>query len=80
MSELAWHSIPKSKDIKALGYDGTNLLAVEFHFGGVYLYEKVPPLVFEALLTAPSVGGAFAKFIRPFPHLYPFTRGKVEKK
>ncbi len=40
------------------------MLEVEFHRGAVYEYAGVPPRVFDALLSAQSVGRTFNDLVR----------------
>ncbi len=55
----------QSTSIRSLGYDATRrVLEVEFRRGAVYEYAGVPPRVFEALLTAESVGQTFMELVR----------------
>lgn len=55
-----------SKMLHSYGYDPeAGVLAVKFHNGGVYTYPGVSPEQFAALEGAESIGGHFAKHIRP---------------
>lgn len=50
----------ESSNVRAVGYDAeTETLEVEFHGGGAYAYDAVPPEVHEALMVAGSVGRYF---------------------
>lgn len=55
----------ESSVIRSVGYDpATEALEIEFHHGEIYVYAKVPPSVFEALITAPSKGLFFHDSIK----------------
>lgn len=56
----------QSSDIVSIGYDETaRTMEVEFVRGNrVYVYRDVPPTVYRALLTAKSVGAAFAAHVK----------------
>ncbi len=55
----------KSSQIKSVGYsEKAQQLEIEFMSGAVYLYEKVPVNVHEALMRAESPGHYFAVDIR----------------
>ena len=55
----------ESTSIYSAGYDpATSTLEVEFRNHRIYRYIGVPPEVYEALLTAESVGRYFAYNIR----------------
>jgi KTSC domain len=54
-----------SSHIKAVGYDeATSSMAVEFHNGSTYRYEKVPAEIHVGLITAESPGRYFAANVR----------------
>lgn len=54
-----------SEAIASVGYDPTRqLLEIEFTGGGVYLYARVPPTVYEQLMSAESRGRYFMANIR----------------
>lgn len=56
----------KSSNIKSIGYDSAaKVLEVEFTNGAVWQYEDVPAKVYNDLMTADSVGGYFARNIKP---------------
>ncbi len=40
----------------------------------VYKYVGVPPILYVELMTAESVGGYFARMIKPNRTKYPFTK------
>ena len=61
-----------SSSIAAVGYNPlARILLVQFHNGGRYRYDEVPPEVFEHLLSAESIGQFFLRVIRGN---YTFTR------
>ena len=51
-----------SSNISSVGYED-GILEVHFHSGGVYQFDNVPRSVYESLLTAPSKGKFFHKYI-----------------
>jgi hypothetical protein len=61
-----------SSMIRAVKYDAeAEELEVWFHTGGVYVYEEVPPEVYEGLLKADSKG----RFMRSvILNAYPYRR------
>lgn len=50
--------------VEAAGEGGLGTLVVDFKGGGRYKYAAVPRPVYEGLLSAPSVGRAFAETVR----------------
>jgi len=61
-----------SRTVASAGYDEPSAtMEVEFVEGRVYRYFVVPRSVFDALLTADSVGRFFQEHIRD---VYPFER------
>ena len=54
-----------SSNLAAVGYDGSTL-TVQFHSGWVYEYYRVPPNVYEGLMSAASMGRYLNVLIRPF--------------
>lgn len=55
----------QSSDLKSVGYNPETLqLEIEFHSGGVYVYNGVPAHVHAALMNAPSLGRYFAQNIK----------------
>ena len=63
--------VVESSMIKSLGHDpSTMVLEVEFTKGQIYRYENVSPDVYEALLTAKSIGKAFSQLIGPSEYTY----------
>ena len=59
MSEIGWE-------------DG--VLRVRFHNGGIYEYANVDEDLYNKLVTAASVGKAFAEHIKANKDKYPFTK------
>ncbi len=59
----------ESTNIAAIGYDDeTQVLRVQFKRGGsAYEYPNIQRERFDALRTAPSVGGYFSAFIKNLP-------------
>lgn len=56
----------KSSNIAAIGYDSTSkTLEVEFKTGTAYSYSGVPSSIARAFRKAQSIGGYFAKNIKP---------------
>lgn len=54
-----------SSNIASVGYDDDSAtLEVEFNNGSVYQYFDVPQHVYQALISAPSVGGYLASNIK----------------
>ena len=54
-----------SSNISSIGYDpGTGILEIEFKSGGIYQYSNVSTEVYQALLSAPSVGKFFYQNIK----------------
>ena len=54
-----------SSNVESIGYDAeTQTLQIRFLNGGVYLYRNVPPMEFEQLLNAPSIGSYFNRNIK----------------
>ena len=60
-----------SSDIHSVGYDN-NTLEIEFIRGGIYQYHGVPYERYQGLISAPSCGSYFHKFIKPY-----FTPTKI---
>lgn len=61
-----------SSSLRSVGYDAaTETLEVEFTGGGVYEYRSVPEAVYQALLSAPSLGTYFHENIRD---RYPYNK------
>lgn len=56
-----------SSNVAAVGYNpATKTPRVEFKNGGVYDYPNISETQCNALLSADSVGGYLAKFIKPY--------------
>lgn len=54
----------KSTNIAALAHhDGA--LFVKFNSGAVWKYAGVTPEAYQEMLTAPSIGSHFARFVKP---------------
>jgi hypothetical protein len=65
----------QSSQVESIGYDAaTKTMAVQFHNGGLYRYDGVPPDVYEAALKAQSVGKFLAQSIKK-----QYRHHKVEK-
>ena len=55
----------QSTDLSIVGYDAkTEMLEVTFKNGGVYVYSKVPEVVYQALMLAESHGLYFNQHIK----------------
>jgi len=55
----------ESSDLSSVGYDlSTKTLEIEFNSGGVYQYFDVPENIHSELMSAPSKGKYFHKFIK----------------
>lgn len=55
----------ESSDLSSVGYDpSTKTLEIEFNSGGVYQYFDVPKDTHSELMSAPSKGKHFHKFIK----------------
>lgn len=64
-----------SSQISAMGHDPIHSsMKVAFSRGGVYSYQNVSKAVFDSVITADSVGKAFASTIKANPTLYPFSK------
>ena len=54
-----------SSDLSAVGYDSaTETLTIEFNSGGLYEYYGVPQNIYEGLMSSPSKGQYFHRFIK----------------
>lgn len=54
-----------SSSIQALGYDeAAQTLYINFRKGGLYSYNKVPPVIFEEFRKSPAKGKFFFNNIR----------------
>ena len=47
-----------SSNLKSVGYE-SNTLEIEFKKSGIYQYYRVPKIVYNNLMTAPSLGKYF---------------------
>ena len=55
----------ESSNLNSVGYDpSTKTLEIEFHSGGIYQYFDVPENTYSELISAPSKGKYFHKFIK----------------
>ncbi|WP_035803357.1 KTSC domain-containing protein [Kitasatospora mediocidica] len=55
----------RSSDLAAVGYDPiASLLEVQFLDGRAYQYSGVPAVVHQRLMTAPSKGRYFDRFVK----------------
>lgn len=46
-----------SSNLNSVGYDpNTKILEIEFHDGGIYQYNNVPPHIYDGLMSASSKG------------------------
>jgi len=49
-----------SSNLRSIGYDAdSSILEIEFNSGGVYQYQGVPQIEYDALLNAGSKGSYF---------------------
>ena len=60
-----------SSNIRSVGWIKTKIMEVEFNNGGVYRYYNVPQEVYQALISASSVGGYLHRHIKPN---YPYKK------
>ena len=56
-------TLVSSSAIRALSYDGYTL-SVEFHNSGSYDHPGVPESVYRGLMSAPSIGAFYNRYIR----------------
>lgn len=62
-----------SSCLRALGYDEqSRVLEVEFHSGGLYRFEQVPPEAVRALRAADSLGRHFNRVFKTYA--FPYRR------
>jgi hypothetical protein len=54
----------QSSDLRAVGFDWSGTLTIEFHSGGVYEYYGVPRSEYAALMNASSHGKYFHAHIK----------------
>ncbi len=65
-------NLVRSSDLYSVGYDeASNILEIEFDSGSIYQYFNVPLFIYNALLTASSLGKYFASNIK---FSYKYTR------
>lgn len=76
---MQWRAV-ESSQISEVGHDSDNqTLGVRFKGKGKwaaseYHYQFVSDDLFQAMLTAESVGKFFAERIKAFPNDYPYTK------
>lgn len=64
-----------STHLAAAGHDPRiQRLAITFHNGDVYGYDRVPAGTYVSMLAAKSIGGFFNAHIRAQPSKYPATK------
>lgn len=64
-----------SSNIAAVGYNcPSSTLRIQFSSGTQYDYQNVSNDLFQALLTAESIGSFFSKNIKSNPTAYPFSK------
>ncbi len=57
----------ESSSIASIGYDAAEqVLEILFHHGGIYQYFDVPQDVYEAFISADSVGQYFTQHMKPY--------------
>jgi hypothetical protein len=69
----------KSANLAEVGYDLlTSKMEVVFRNAPswVYTYKHVSPTQFVKLITAPSIGSYFDRYIRAKPKSHPYTKRK----
>jgi hypothetical protein len=72
MNEIEMIPTIGSSNVESIGYDeATQILRVRFLKGGFYEYKNVPPMEYEQLRNAPSVGSYIAKNVKG---KYPYDR------
>ena len=72
MSDIQMIPTPGSSNVDSIGYDeGTQVLRVKFLNGTLYEYRNVPPMEFEQLRNAPSIGSYLSRNIKGN---YPYDR------
>jgi hypothetical protein len=64
--------------LEAVAYDPVEMvLRIRFRSGAIFEYDRVPSVIYEELLAAPSKGGYFSEYIRP-DYLYRRVRAAEE--
>jgi hypothetical protein len=54
-----------SSNIKSIGYESNSkTLEIEFRDGGIYQYFNVTSNIYEELISTPSIGSFFHKYIK----------------
>jgi len=72
MMDVQMIPIIGSSNVDSIGYDeATQILRVRFLKGGLYEYRNVPPMEFEQLRNAISVGSYLSRNIKGN---YPYNR------
>ena len=72
MNDIDMIPMVGSSNVDSIGYDeATQVLRIRFIKGGLYEYKNVPPMEFEQLRNAPSVGSYLSRNIKGN---YPFDR------
>ncbi len=62
----------RSSNIAAIGFEeSVAILEIEFHSGAVYQYTGVPVNIYDALMSAPSIGSYFHQNIKS---VYPYKK------
>lgn len=62
----------QSSNLRSVGYDpSSKILEIEFHQGGIYQYSGVPASEYQGLMSAPSLGQYFHKYIKD---RYPYRK------
>lgn len=65
----------KSSNISAVRYlEASKTLEVNFTSGTIYEYANVPAGVYDEMMAAESLGGAFNRLIRRHPEAYPYRQ------
>jgi len=54
----------QSSDLRAVDYDWSGTLTIEFHSGGAYEFYNVPPSEYDGLMNASSHGKYFHAHIK----------------
>lgn len=65
-------TLVSSSNLVSVGYDEDyQILEVEFKKSGIYSYQNVPLVIFQALMSAPSIGTFFNAEVK---NTYPCQR------
>ena len=73
MGEKLKRTKVKSSNIKSIGWED-EVLEIEFHNGGVYIYTGVPQDIHKILINAGSKGRAFFRYIRSNQDKYKYRK------